>query len=152
VRDSLQVLKEIRSRQVVTTFRLNGLNNHNSNWPFLHLIVIIDELAHTSQTLFVLPLVVLQVILVRVLVHRKVSDRPVMSRNVKFVDGLGVSGGQHAQSATVEGALERQNTQVRTPGPFVHHTVRQVFGGRCPPAPLFIIIIIIIYFKFTPRR
>ena len=75
------------------------------------------------QTNAVLFGIVGHVLLERILVAWEAGDRPVQRRHVHLVDGLRVSGGEHADGAAVEGALERQYRVVRTRRTLVHHAV-----------------------------
>jgi len=54
------------------------------------------------------------------------GDWPVERGYVKFVDGLGVRGGENAHGASVEGAVEREDAEVRAAGGLVDHARRHL--------------------------
>lgn len=115
--DLAQTAEELRRGVVVTTLRLDGLNDDSGN----RVVEGLDDVLNFLKAALLLLSVLLRVLLKRVLESRERSLGPVKGRDIKLVDGLAAGGGQTAEETTVEGLLEGQNGQVRGTRELVHH-------------------------------
>jgi hypothetical protein len=107
--DITETLEESRGGVVVTTLRLNGLNNETGNgaMPCGH-----DALNFFKASLL-LGSVLLDVLLKGVLKSREGGLGPVEARDVELVDSLGAGGREGAETTAVERVLEAHDGELR---------------------------------------
>lgn len=109
VGDLLQLVEEIGGSVVVTTLRLNRLDDHSSDGrgPGLKQALNLGKAASLLLSVLLLEL------LKRVLESGERSLGPVKSRDIQLVDGLRASSGKRTKETAVESRLKGQNREIR---------------------------------------
>lgn len=106
--DVTETLEEGGGSVVVTTLRLNRLNDETSNGavPCGH------DALNLLEASLLLSGVVLDMLLKRVLESRERSLGPVEARDVELVNGLGAGGGKRAETTAMERVLEAHDGEL----------------------------------------
>lgn len=118
--DLTETLEERRGGVVVTTLRLNRLDDHGCD----RVVELLDQALDFLQAALLLLGVFSGELVERVLEGGEGGARPVKGGNIEFVDGLAAGRGQTAKETAVEGRLEGHDGVVGGSGRLVHH------GGR----------------------
>lgn len=111
---------------VVTTLRLDGLDDDGGRGQVPRLDELLDLCERIGLGLGVL----LNVLLQRVLELGEGSLRPVEGGNVELVDGLGAGGGERAKQTAVETGLEGQDGELRSTRRLVVHGSLHLLLGK----------------------
>ena len=74
---------------VIAALRLNRLHDDSNDFFSLFILPLVNLGSNVSQGLLVLIAIVLDVVLERILVDRVLGSRPVESRDINLVHGLG---------------------------------------------------------------
>lgn len=115
--DLTQATEEGRGGVVVTTLRLDGLDDNSGDG----VVPLLDETLGLLQAALLFLSVLLSVLLQGVLQGGEGSLGPVKGRDVQLVDGLAAGCRQTAEQTTVEGRLEGHDGQLRRTRGLVLH-------------------------------
>lgn len=110
--DVAETLEEGGRGVVVTTLRLDGLNNETSNGA----VPLAHKTVDLSKASLLLGSVLLGVLGERVLESREGSLGPVEAGDIELVNGLGAGGGERTEATTVEGVGEAHNGKLGRAG------------------------------------
>lgn len=124
--DGAELLEELGAGVVVTTFGLDRLNHDGGNRQVPRL----QELLNLVDGGLLSSGVLSSVLVKRVLELREGGLGPVEGGEIELVDGLGAGGRERAKQATVEGALERENGELRRARRLVVHGRLDLLGGE----------------------
>lgn len=110
--DVTETLEEGGGSVVVTTLRLDGLNDETGHGADPRL----DEVLNLLEASLLLGLVLLDMLLKRVLEGREGSLGPVEAGDIELVDSLGSGGGERTEATAVEGVSEAHDGKIGRTG------------------------------------
>lgn len=127
-----QAAEEFGRGMVVTTLRLDGLNNNGSDG----VVPGGNQALRFLEAALLLGGILSCVLLEGVLELGERGSRPVKRGDVHLVDSLAAGGGQTAKGAAVEAMVEGKDGVVGRAGFLVEHDGRQLLGGELGTAAL----------------